>query len=49
MFVREGGKVYAEGAVKDVLTEENLKAVYDINFEVHKMKNNDSIFFMPVI
>lgn len=49
IFLMKDGKVYAEGSVKDVLTEENLKAVYDINFEIHKMKSKNSMFFIPVV
>lgn len=49
IFLMKDGRVYAEGMVKDVLTEENLKAVYDINFEIHKMKSTDSMFFIPII
>lgn len=49
IFLMKDGKVYIEGLVKDVLTEENLKAVYDINFEIHKMKSKNSMFFIPVV
>lgn len=49
IFLMKDGKVYVEGSVKDVLTEENLKAVYDINFEIHKMKSKNSMFFIPVV
>lgn len=49
IFLMKDGKIYVEGSVKDVLTEENLKAVYDINFEIHKMKSKNSMFFIPVV
>ncbi|EMU52205.1 ABC transporter ATP-binding protein [Clostridium butyricum] len=49
IFLMKDGKVYIEGLVKDVLTEENLKAVYGINFEIHKMKSKNSMFFIPVV
>lgn len=49
IFLMKDGKVYVEGSVKDVLTEENLKAVYGINFEIHKMKSKNSMFFIPVV
>lgn len=49
IFLMKDGKVYVEGSVKNVLTEENLKAVYDINFEIHKMKSKNSMFFIPVV
>lgn len=49
IFLMKDGKVYTEGSVKDVLTEENLKAVYDINFEIHKMKSKNSMLFIPVV
>ncbi|WP_455790374.1 ABC transporter ATP-binding protein [Clostridium butyricum] len=49
IFLMKDGKVYVEGSVKDVLTGENLKAVYGINFEIHKMKSKNSMFFIPVV
>ncbi|WP_455796517.1 ABC transporter ATP-binding protein [Clostridium butyricum] len=49
IFLMKDGKVYIEGLVKDVLTEENLKEVYVINFEIHKMKSKNSLFFIPVV
>ena len=49
IFLMKDGKVYAEGPVKQVLTKENLKAVYDMNFEIHKVNNNNTIFFVPVV
>ncbi len=49
IFLMKDGRVYAEGPVKQVLTKENLKAVYDMNFEIHKMNNKDAMFFIPVV
>lgn len=49
IFLMKDGKVYAEGSVKEVLTLDNLKAVYDMNFEIHKMNNKDAMFFIPVV
>lgn len=49
IFLMKNGYVYAQGPVKEVLTKENLKAVYDMNFEIHKMNNKDTMFFIPVI
>lgn len=43
------GSVYANGFVEDVLTKENLKAVYEMDFEIHKVENKKQMFFMPVI
>lgn len=49
IFLMKDGRVYAEGPVKEVLTRENLRAVYDMNFEIHKMNNKDAMFFIPVV
>ncbi|MGN0143564.1 MAG: ABC transporter ATP-binding protein [Clostridium sp.] len=49
IFLMKNGTVYAEGPVKEVLTAENLKAVYDMNFEIHKMNSRDTMFFIPVV
>lgn len=49
IFLMKDGKVYAKGPVKQVLTKENLKAVYNMNFEIHKMNNKDTMFFAPVV
>lgn len=49
IFLMKDGSVYAKGSVKEVLTKENLKAVYHMNFEIHKMNNKDAIFFIPVV
>lgn len=49
IFLMKNGSVYAEGPVNEVLTAENLKAVYDINFEIHKMNSRDVMFFIPIV
>lgn len=49
IFLMKDGRVYASGLVEEVLTKENLKAVYDMNFEIHKMHNKDTMFFIPVV
>lgn len=48
VFLMKNGEIFAEGSVEDVMTKENLKAVYNIDFEIYKMKD-ESIFFRPVI
>lgn len=49
IFLMKDGEVYAKGPIKEVLTQENLKAVYGMNFEIHKINNKDTMFFVPVL
>lgn len=44
----KNGHVFAEGAASDVLTKQNLKSVYDIDFEIYK-PNDNHIFYTPVL
>ncbi len=49
IILMKDGSVYANGLVEEVLTKENLKAVYEMDFEIYKVENRKQIFFMPVI
>ena len=49
IVLMKDGSVYANGFVEDVLTKENLKAVYEMDFKIHKVENKKQMFFMPVI
>ncbi|MBE6072596.1 MAG: ABC transporter ATP-binding protein [Clostridium butyricum] len=49
IVLMKNGSVYANGLVEEVLTKENLKVVYEMEFEIHKVKNKKQMFFMPVI
>lgn len=49
IVLMKDGSVYANGFVEDVLTKENLKAVYEMDFEIHKVENKKQMFFMPII
>lgn len=47
IVLMKDGKVFAEGHSKDVLTKENLKKVYDMEFDIHNLNNR--MFFVPII
>ena len=47
IFLMKDGRIFAEGSVEEVLTKENLKAVYDMEFEIHKMNDKETMFFIP--
>ena len=49
IILMKNGSVYAEGSVEDVFTKENLRSVYNIDFEIHKLKRNNKLYFIPVI
>ncbi|MDU1414531.1 MAG: ABC transporter ATP-binding protein [Clostridium sp.] len=42
------GTIFKSGSIDEVLTKENLKAVYEMNFEIHRL-DNDRPFFVPAI
>ena len=42
------GTIFKSGSIDEVLTKENLKAVYEMNFEIHRL-DNDKPFFVPAI
>lgn len=46
IFLMKDGHVFSEGPSLDVLTKENLKNVYDIDFEIYKM-DDKNVFFVP--
>lgn len=47
ILLMKNGRVFAEGKSEDVLTKENLKKVYDMDFSIHDIDNR--MFFVPVI
>ncbi len=47
ILLMKDGKVFAEGKSADVLTKDNLKKVYDMDFSIHYIDNR--MFFVPVI
>lgn len=49
IVLMKNGKVFAKGPVEKVLIKENLKEVYEMNFEIHKLENKDAMFFVPVV
>lgn len=49
IVLMKNGSVFAKGSVDEVLTKENLKEVYEMNFEIHKLENEDSLFFVPIV
>lgn len=49
IVLMKDGSVYANGFVEEVLTKENLKEVYEMDFEIYKIENKKQMFFMPVI
>lgn len=49
IVLMKNGSVYTSGSVEEVLTKENLMAVYEMKFEIHKVENKKQMFFMPVI
>lgn len=48
IVLMKDGKVFAKGKKEQVLTRENLKATYEIDFEIHKLKNKEGMFFIPI-
>lgn len=42
------GKIYDSGPVKQVLTKQNLKAVYEIDFEIYEWEDKTQMLFVPV-
>lgn len=49
IILMKDGTVYAKGKVEEVLTKKNLKDVYHIDFEIHKLQRNKKLYFIPVI
>ena len=47
ILLMKNGKIFAEGKCKDVLTKDNLRKVYEMEFSIHNL--NDRIFFIPEI
>lgn len=47
ILLMKKGKVFACGNSKDILTKENLKKVYDMEFDIHNLNNR--MFFVPKI
>ena len=49
VVLMKDGTILNKGAVDKVLTKENLKKVYDIEFEVYNRNNTKQLFFMPYV
>lgn len=49
IVLMKDGVVYASGMVEEVLTKENLKEVYEMDFEIHKLLKNQQLFFVPIV
>lgn len=43
------GKIFAKGQAKEVLTPQNLKEVYEMDFQVMNMEEPQRMFFVPVL
>lgn len=49
IILMKKGTVFSEGTVEEVLTKENLKEVYEMEFEIHKLAKNNQLFFVPIV
>lgn len=49
VVLMKDGTVFAQGLVDDVLTKSNLKAVYDMIFEIYEADHRKQRFYVPVI
>lgn len=47
ILLMKDGKVFAEGKSEEVLTEDNLKKVYEMDFSINYINNR--MFFVPII
>ena len=43
------GTIYKSGLVEEVLSKQNLKAVYDMEFEIYEAEHRKQRFYIPVL
>lgn len=48
IVLMKNGRIYKSGSIGEVLTKDNLKEVYEMNFEIHRLGSN-RMFFVPVV
>lgn len=49
IILMKKGSIFSNGLVEEVLTKENLKEVYEMNFEIHKIPTNGQLCFVPIV
>ena len=45
----KNGSIYSKGSVESVLTKENLKDVYEMDFEIQRLTKSNQLFFVPLV
>lgn len=48
VVLMKNGSVYASGQTEDVLTRENLKQVYELDFEIQDVRSMGTKFYLPL-
>lgn len=48
VILMKHGEIYASGDTKEVLNKENLKAVYELEFEIQNLVEYDRNYFVPI-
>ena len=49
IVLMKNGKIFSKGEVESVLTKENLKAVYEMDFEIQHLTKSNQLFFVPLV
>lgn len=49
IILMKDGTLFTSGKVEEVLTKPNLKAVYDIEFEIYEAQHRNQRFYIPVV
>ena len=49
IVLMKNGKIFSKGKVESVLTKENLKAVYEMDFEIQHLTKSNQLFFVPLV
>ena len=49
IILMKNGSIYSKGSVESVLTKKNLKAVYEMDFEIQRLTKSNQLFFVPLV
>ena len=49
IILMKNGSIYSKGSVESVLTKENLKDVYEMDFEIQRLTKSNQLFFVPLV
>ena len=49
IILMKNGSIYSKGSVESVLTKENLKDVYEMDFEIQRLTKSNQLFLVPLV